>query len=258
MKGVATAGGLGRVQESRAWLDWTGCRAWGRVRAGRVLPRPPRGHGSPSPSLHGARLPGSDHNIYSVIYKWSPGARLFEANQTVATSGACDWEFFTVGPYAFLAVANAFNGTSTQLQSHLYVQLGGSFQLFQSFLVRTLRSLPAPHLCLAPGRRRTRAARARTRAPARASAPRRLPRIRLRLSPWDPEYSLGALNEAGGLPWHGVSGSPAAQPGPLAPGGPHGLTHLYVGARLLPWSSRQLASDLVSCGGSTVHLPCRP
>ncbi|XP_030691445.1 thrombospondin-type laminin G domain and EAR repeat-containing protein [Globicephala melas] len=77
---------------------------------------------------------GSDHNIYSVIYKWSPGARLFEANQTVATSGACDWEFFTVGPYAFLAVANAFNGTSTQLQSHLYVRLGGSFQLFQSFL----------------------------------------------------------------------------------------------------------------------------
>ncbi|TKC41373.1 hypothetical protein EI555_013712, partial [Monodon monoceros] len=77
---------------------------------------------------------GSDHNIYSVIYKWSPGARLFEANQTVATSGACDWEFFMVGPYAFLAVANAFNGTSTQLQSHLYVRLGGSFQLFQSFL----------------------------------------------------------------------------------------------------------------------------
>ena len=45
-----------------------------------------------------------------------------------------------MGPYAFLAVANAFNGTSTRLQSHLYVRLDGSFQLFQSFLVRTLHS----------------------------------------------------------------------------------------------------------------------
>ncbi|XP_055271009.1 thrombospondin-type laminin G domain and EAR repeat-containing protein isoform X2 [Moschus berezovskii] len=77
---------------------------------------------------------GDNHNIDSVIYKWNPGTRLFEANQTIATSGAYDWEFFMVGPYAFLAVANAFNGTSTQLQSHLYVRLGGSFQLFQSFL----------------------------------------------------------------------------------------------------------------------------
>uniref|UniRef100_A0A8C3YUF1 Thrombospondin type laminin G domain and EAR repeats n=1 Tax=Catagonus wagneri TaxID=51154 RepID=A0A8C3YUF1_9CETA len=77
---------------------------------------------------------GANHNIDSVIYKWNPGTRLFEANQTIATSGAYDWEFFTVGPYAFLAVANAFNGTSTRLQSHLYVRLGGSFRLFQSFL----------------------------------------------------------------------------------------------------------------------------
>ncbi|KAM7248785.1 hypothetical protein CapIbe_000824 [Capra ibex] len=77
---------------------------------------------------------GDNHNIDSVIYKWNPGTRLFEANQTIATSGAYDWEFFTVGPYAFLAVANAFNGTSTRLQSNLYVRLGGSFQLFQSFL----------------------------------------------------------------------------------------------------------------------------
>ncbi|OWK05636.1 TSPEAR [Cervus elaphus hippelaphus] len=88
---------------------------------------------------------GDNHNIDSVIYKWNPGTRLFEANQTIATSGAYDWEFFTVGPYAFLAVANAFNGTSTRLQSHLYVRLGGSFQLFQSFLVRTLRSPWHPH-----------------------------------------------------------------------------------------------------------------
>ncbi|XP_070108569.1 thrombospondin-type laminin G domain and EAR repeat-containing protein isoform X2 [Equus caballus] len=76
---------------------------------------------------------GDNHNINSVIYKWNPRTRLFETNQTIATSGAYDWEFFTVGPYSFLAVANAFNGTSTKVLSHLYVWLVGSFQLFQSF-----------------------------------------------------------------------------------------------------------------------------
>lgn len=77
---------------------------------------------------------GDNHNIDSVIYKWNPRTRLFEANQTIATSGAYDWEFFTVGPYSFLVVANAFNGTSTKVHSHLYVWLLGSFQLFQAFL----------------------------------------------------------------------------------------------------------------------------
>uniref|UniRef100_A0A6I8NX78 Thrombospondin type laminin G domain and EAR repeats n=1 Tax=Ornithorhynchus anatinus TaxID=9258 RepID=A0A6I8NX78_ORNAN len=79
---------------------------------------------------------GDNHNINSVIYKWNPRTGLFEANQTIATSGAYDWEFFTVGPYSFLVVANTFNGTSTKVYSHMYVWLIGSFQLFQSFLVR--------------------------------------------------------------------------------------------------------------------------
>ncbi|XP_042527646.1 thrombospondin-type laminin G domain and EAR repeat-containing protein [Dipodomys spectabilis] len=77
---------------------------------------------------------GDNHNIDSVIYKWSPTTQLFEANQSIATSGAYDWEFFTVGPYSFLVVANTFNGTSTRLHSHLYIWLVGAFRLFQSFL----------------------------------------------------------------------------------------------------------------------------
>ncbi|XP_023382940.1 thrombospondin-type laminin G domain and EAR repeat-containing protein-like [Pteropus vampyrus] len=89
----------------------------------------------------GAPEGSDDHNIDSVIYKWNPRTRLFEPNQTIATSGAYDWEFFAVGPYSFLAVANAFNGTSTKVHSHLYVWLVGSFRLFQSFLVRPR---PAP------------------------------------------------------------------------------------------------------------------
>lgn len=90
----------------------------------------------PPPAL--ILLPGDNHNIDSVIYRWNPSSQLFEANQSIATSGAYDWEFFTVGPYSFLVVANTFNGTSTQVHSHLYIWLVGAFQLFQSFLVRSL------------------------------------------------------------------------------------------------------------------------
>lgn len=86
-------------------------------------------------------VPGDNHNIDSVVYRWNPSSQLFEANQSIATSGAYDWEFFTVGPYSFLVVANTFNGTSTQVHSHLYIWLVGAFQLFQSFLVRSPSSL---------------------------------------------------------------------------------------------------------------------
>uniref|UniRef100_A0A4W3HSN5 Thrombospondin type laminin G domain and EAR repeats n=1 Tax=Callorhinchus milii TaxID=7868 RepID=A0A4W3HSN5_CALMI len=75
---------------------------------------------------------GDDHNIDSIIYKWNPDTRRFQTNQTIATSGAYDWEFFTIGPYAFLVVANTFNGTSTRIYSRIYIQLGGMFRLFQS------------------------------------------------------------------------------------------------------------------------------
>ncbi|NXG50802.1 TSEAR protein, partial [Psilopogon haemacephalus] len=77
---------------------------------------------------------GNNHNVDSVIYRWNPRTGLFETNQTIPTSGAYDWEFFTIGPYSFLAVANTFNGTSTKIYSHIYIWLSGSFQLFQSIL----------------------------------------------------------------------------------------------------------------------------
>lgn len=79
---------------------------------------------------------GDNHNINSVIYRWNSRRRLFEANQTIPTSGAYDWEFFTIGPYSFLVVANTFNGTSTNIYSNIYIWLNGGFQLFQSILVR--------------------------------------------------------------------------------------------------------------------------
>ncbi|KAF7641559.1 hypothetical protein LDENG_00277550, partial [Lucifuga dentata] len=57
--------------------------------------------------------------------------QLFEVNQTVSTSGAYDWEFFTVGPYHFLVVANTFDGLTTTISSTIYVWLDGCFQTFQ-------------------------------------------------------------------------------------------------------------------------------
>lgn len=147
-EGVHLSGGGGMAHEGHRRWGVTGTEG---SRTGQSGPRPGwmagqaegpwavSGHGEEVcvPSLSAAAwLPGDNHNIDSVIYKWNPSTRLFEPNQTIATCGAYDWEFFTVGPYSFLVVANAFNGTSTKVQSHLYVWLLGSFQLFQSFLVR--------------------------------------------------------------------------------------------------------------------------
>ncbi|KAF4109452.1 hypothetical protein G5714_010525 [Onychostoma macrolepis] len=72
-----------------------------------------------------------NHNIDSVIYKWNPATQFFEVNQTIPTTGAYDWEFFSIGPYYFLAVANTFNGRSTVIDSTIYIWLGGMFQPYQ-------------------------------------------------------------------------------------------------------------------------------
>ncbi|KPP72316.1 hypothetical protein Z043_108689, partial [Scleropages formosus] len=82
--------------------------------------------------LHFYSADDNNHNIKSVIYKWNPGNRVFEINQTIQTSGAYDWEFFTVGPYNFLVVANTFNGLSTHINSNIYIWMDGMFQPFQA------------------------------------------------------------------------------------------------------------------------------
>ncbi|CAB1346874.1 unnamed protein product [Coregonus sp. 'balchen'] len=81
----------------------------------------------------------NNHNIDSVIYRWNPGTKVFEVNQTLETSGAYDWEFFSVGPYHFLVVANTFDGISTDINSTIYIWLGGMFQPFQRWEQRTGR-----------------------------------------------------------------------------------------------------------------------
>jgi len=76
-----------------------------------------------------------NHNINSVIYKWDPVTQYFEVNQTIPTAGAYDWEFFSIGPYYFLVVANTFNGRSTVIDSTIYIWLGQMFQPYQSITV---------------------------------------------------------------------------------------------------------------------------
>ncbi|XP_028422168.1 thrombospondin-type laminin G domain and EAR repeat-containing protein-like [Perca flavescens] len=73
-----------------------------------------------------------NHTIDSVIYKWNRLTKSFEVHQLLLTSGAYDWEFFTVGPYHFLVVANAFDGVTTSVDSVIYVWVNGSFQVFQT------------------------------------------------------------------------------------------------------------------------------
>ncbi|XP_044231368.1 thrombospondin-type laminin G domain and EAR repeat-containing protein-like isoform X1 [Thunnus albacares] len=78
------------------------------------------------------RIGNNNHTIDSVIYKWNRLTKSFEVHQMLPTSGAYDWEFFTVGPYHFLVVANAFDGVTTSVDSVIYIWLNGSFQVFQT------------------------------------------------------------------------------------------------------------------------------
>lgn len=73
------------------------------------------------------------HTLLVLIF-----CQLFEENQTLSTSGAYDWEFFSVGVYHFLVVANTFNGQTTTISSTIYVWLDGSFQPFQDIPVSLL------------------------------------------------------------------------------------------------------------------------
>ncbi|KAM4559500.1 thrombospondin-type laminin G domain and EAR repeat-containing protein-like [Odontesthes bonariensis] len=75
---------------------------------------------------------GTHHNIPSVVYRWNPDTKLFELNQTLPSSGAYDWEFFTIERFHFLVVANTFNDQTTTISSTIYIWQDGSFRTFQN------------------------------------------------------------------------------------------------------------------------------
>jgi thrombospondin-type laminin G domain and EAR repeat-containing protein len=58
--------------------------------------------------------------IDSPMYKWDPGSMSFELFQTIETSGAQDWEYFSILNNHYLVVANADDGTTSLTNSVLY------------------------------------------------------------------------------------------------------------------------------------------
>ncbi|RKZ67812.1 MAG: hypothetical protein DRQ48_09330, partial [Gammaproteobacteria bacterium] len=63
---------------------------------------------------------GTTRNVNSVIYKWNTGTLQFDVFQSIATSGAINWEFFTIGTDHYLAVANNNNDSTRNIQSPIY------------------------------------------------------------------------------------------------------------------------------------------
>jgi len=84
---------------------------------------------------------GSSGNINSVIYRWDSTAGDFVLLQTIATSGAMDWESFTINGEQYLAVANNYDGTSYNQNSEIYRwdSTAGNFVLLQSIATQGAR-----------------------------------------------------------------------------------------------------------------------
>ncbi|KAJ8320690.1 hypothetical protein KUTeg_002277 [Tegillarca granosa] len=75
---------------------------------------------------------GDRQEVDSVIYVWNEKLKLFQEHQKILTVGAYDWTYFYAEGYHFLAVAQAFNGISTLIDSRIYVSQNNKFYLFQT------------------------------------------------------------------------------------------------------------------------------
>jgi predicted GIY-YIG superfamily endonuclease len=82
-------------------------------------------------------------NRKSRIYRHSLMLNRFEVTQEVDTSGAIDWEAFTLGGATYLAVANWYNGSTYKLKSRIYRHSSDSDQ-FE--LVQEVDTSGAPRL----------------------------------------------------------------------------------------------------------------
>ena len=57
---------------------------------------------------------------------------LLQPFQSIPTSGALDWEYFSINNQSYLAVANQFNGTNYSINSQIFKFDGTRFVPFQS------------------------------------------------------------------------------------------------------------------------------
>lgn len=83
---------------------------------------------------------GTTTAVNSQIYRWEGAGIGFVWHQDIATSGAGDWQFFTIGNEAYLAVANARNDVGTgwnPLDSKIYRWNGTFFVETQAFRTYT-------------------------------------------------------------------------------------------------------------------------
>jgi|GEM_PF-1358539 hypothetical protein len=73
---------------------------------------------------------GNTSSTNSQIYKWN--GTQFASFQTIATTGAADWESFVIGSDTYLAVANYYDGSSYSQDSKIYKWDGSQFVEFSS------------------------------------------------------------------------------------------------------------------------------
>ncbi|XP_078489510.1 thrombospondin-type laminin G domain and EAR repeat-containing protein-like [Ciona intestinalis] len=70
---------------------------------------------------------GGMWNVTSMVYKWNPRGRWFEPHQSILTYGALGVSHFQVHSYSCIAIANAFDGTTSVLESVIYCMAGQHF-----------------------------------------------------------------------------------------------------------------------------------
>ncbi|MBN2440703.1 MAG: hypothetical protein JXJ04_05140 [Spirochaetales bacterium] len=63
---------------------------------------------------------GTNYNIDSYIYKWNPDTSEFATYIEIPTHGASDWEYFTMNNGHYLALANSYNNSTTNINSVIY------------------------------------------------------------------------------------------------------------------------------------------
>ena len=77
-----------------------------------------------------------EYNTDSFIFKFNDLTGKFFLYQTIGTHGAHDVEYFTISGKHYLAVANVNNGTTTRLNSVIYLWNGTLFFAFQNIATK--------------------------------------------------------------------------------------------------------------------------
>jgi len=74
----------------------------------------------------------TQYNVSSEIFKWDPVNSQFSTFQTIPTSGATDWESFTIGSDTYLALTQRYDANTHALNSKIFRWNGTQFELFQN------------------------------------------------------------------------------------------------------------------------------